>query len=142
MRMIFGAIGGMKIGWENLPQRHFVHHKIPHDTRSRTPDRSGGKPVTNRLSYGAAFFIVPFRRLLRLAGSRWRYSTPPLHGFRDVITRTAGAMSSVDSSGVQCQPGGNGVTTEEKKISIVKIRYQETTDESRLRRLSMCSSAL
>jgi hypothetical protein len=22
----------------------------------------------------------PFRRLLRLAGSRWRYSTPPLHG--------------------------------------------------------------
>jgi hypothetical protein len=37
MRMIFGAIGGMKIGrgtevpGENLPQRHFVHHKIPHD---------------------------------------------------------------------------------------------------------------
>jgi hypothetical protein len=23
----------------------------------------------------------PFRRLLRLAGSRWRYSTPPPHGF-------------------------------------------------------------
>jgi hypothetical protein len=23
----------------------------------------------------------PFRRLLRLAGSRWRYSTPPTHGF-------------------------------------------------------------
>jgi hypothetical protein len=23
-------------------------------TRSRTPDRSGGKPATNRLSYGAA----------------------------------------------------------------------------------------
>jgi hypothetical protein len=41
---------------ENLPQRHFVHHKIPHDqTRARTPDRSGGKPATNRLSYGAAF---------------------------------------------------------------------------------------
>jgi hypothetical protein len=39
----------------NLPQRHFVHHKIPHDqTRARTPDRSGGKPATNRLSYGAA----------------------------------------------------------------------------------------
>jgi hypothetical protein len=39
---------------ENLPQRHFVHH-IPHNqTRARTPDRRGGKPVTNRLSNGAA----------------------------------------------------------------------------------------
>jgi hypothetical protein len=40
-----------------------------------------GKPATNRLSYGAAVFLVPFCRLLRLAGSRWRYSTPPPHGF-------------------------------------------------------------
>jgi hypothetical protein len=40
---------------ENLPQRHFVHHKIPHDqTRARTPGRRGGKPATSRLSYGAA----------------------------------------------------------------------------------------
>jgi hypothetical protein len=37
----------------NLPRRHFVHHKS-HMTRSRTPDRSGGKPATNRSSYGAA----------------------------------------------------------------------------------------
>jgi hypothetical protein len=27
-------------------------------TRSRTPDRSGGKPATNRLSYGAALLTV------------------------------------------------------------------------------------
>jgi hypothetical protein len=27
------------------------------------------------------FWDFPFRRLLRLAGSRWRYSTPPPHGF-------------------------------------------------------------
>jgi hypothetical protein len=40
---------------ENLPQRHFVPPQILHDqVRFRTPDRSGGKPATNRLSYGAA----------------------------------------------------------------------------------------
>jgi hypothetical protein len=29
-------------------------------------------------------FLAPFRRLLRLAGSRRRYSTPPPHGFADI----------------------------------------------------------
>jgi hypothetical protein len=41
---------------ENLPQRHVVPPQIPHDqVRFRTPARSGGKPATNRLSYGAAY---------------------------------------------------------------------------------------
>jgi hypothetical protein len=32
--------------------------QIPHDqTRARTPDRRGGKPATNRLSYGAAVCV-------------------------------------------------------------------------------------
>jgi hypothetical protein len=44
---------------ENLPQRHFVPPQIPHDqVRFRTPDRNGGKPATNRLSYGAASLIT------------------------------------------------------------------------------------
>jgi hypothetical protein len=34
---------------ENLPQCRFVHHK-PHEN----PGRRGGKPATNRLSYGTA----------------------------------------------------------------------------------------
>jgi hypothetical protein len=47
--------GETEVLGENLPQRHFVHNQIPHDqTRARTPDRRGGKPATNRLSYGAA----------------------------------------------------------------------------------------
>jgi hypothetical protein len=47
--------GETEVLGENLPQRHFVPPQVPHDqVRFRTPDRSGGKPATNRLSYGAA----------------------------------------------------------------------------------------
>jgi hypothetical protein len=60
--MIFGAIGGMKI-WQGKPK--YSEKTYPSATLSTTkshmtdpglepPDRSGGKPATNRLSYGAA----------------------------------------------------------------------------------------
>jgi hypothetical protein len=46
--------GETEVLGENLPQYLFVHHK-PH---MHCPDanlgRSGGKPATNRLSYGTA----------------------------------------------------------------------------------------
>jgi hypothetical protein len=45
-----------KFSEKNCPSATFVHHKIPHDqTRFLNPGRRGGKPATNRLSYGAAF---------------------------------------------------------------------------------------
>jgi hypothetical protein len=39
---------------ENLPQRHFVHHKSQLRDPASNLRRRGGKPATNRLSYGAA----------------------------------------------------------------------------------------
>jgi hypothetical protein len=95
-----GEIGGMKIGRGNRSTRRkptpaplCPPQNPTWQTRSRTPDRNGGKPATNRLSYGAAF-LVPFRRLLRLAGSRWRYSTPPPHGFGQRDTKRVTAKTS------------------------------------------------
>jgi hypothetical protein len=58
MRMIVEQLmewrlaGETEVLRENLPQRHFVHQKILHDqTRARTQDRHGGKPVTNHLGH-------------------------------------------------------------------------------------------
>jgi hypothetical protein len=40
---------------ENLPQRHFVHHKSNLPDPGVNPGRRGGKPATNRFSYGTAW---------------------------------------------------------------------------------------
>jgi hypothetical protein len=43
---------------ENLPQRHFCPSQNPTwADPGLNPGRRGGKPATNRLSYGAAFCI-------------------------------------------------------------------------------------
>jgi hypothetical protein len=39
---------------ENMPWRHFVHHKSHLPDPGANPGRRGGKPATNRFSYGAA----------------------------------------------------------------------------------------
>jgi hypothetical protein len=56
----FGAIGGMnlagkpKYSEETCPGALLSTTKSHMTTRSRTPDRSGEKPATNRLSYDTA----------------------------------------------------------------------------------------
>jgi hypothetical protein len=55
-----GAVGGMRIGRGNRSTRRkpapvpLCPPQIPHDLES-DPGRFGGKPETNRLSYGTAF---------------------------------------------------------------------------------------
>jgi hypothetical protein len=51
--------GETEVLGENLPQRHFCpsqNHTWPDP--GLNPGRRGGKPATNRLSYGAAFHIT------------------------------------------------------------------------------------
>jgi hypothetical protein len=47
------------LGEKNLPQRHFCPSQNPTWPHpGLNPGRRGGKPATNRLSYGAAFHGV------------------------------------------------------------------------------------
>jgi hypothetical protein len=48
-----------KVLGENLPQRHFCPSQNPTlPDPGLNPGRRGGKPATNRLSYGAAFVQI------------------------------------------------------------------------------------
>jgi hypothetical protein len=65
-----GGFDGMKSGRGNrstrtkLSQRYFVHRKSHFSNPGLNPRRRGGKPETNRLSYGAAIRVFTNRVII------------------------------------------------------------------------------
>jgi hypothetical protein len=53
---------------ENLPQRHFAHDKPTWPDLGSNLGRRGGKPATNRLSYGAVS-TISFDAIALIRGS-------------------------------------------------------------------------
>jgi hypothetical protein len=59
-KLVEWLAGETEVLGENLPQRHFVHHKSYMLCPDANPGRRGGKPETTRLSYGTANTMIKF----------------------------------------------------------------------------------
>jgi hypothetical protein len=96
----WGLAGETEVLGENLPQCRFVHHKSHWPDLGSNPSRRGGKPATNRLSYGTACFygyivsksknsVDSICSFILAAGHIYKFNKPYLtHSLRDTIMTT------------------------------------------------------
>jgi hypothetical protein len=59
MMKLVVSTGETEVLGENLPRRNFIHHKSHLPDPDANPGRRGGKPATNRFSYGAPRITIP-----------------------------------------------------------------------------------
>jgi hypothetical protein len=79
------------------------------------------------------FFLVPFRRVLRLAGSRWRYSTPPPHGWLQRVSKGCSHSNDRQIREVGALGDGDLYTFRRKPASGREVtRRIQSTEEKRL----------
>jgi hypothetical protein len=112
--------GETEVLGENLPQRHFCPSQNPTcPDPSLNPDRRGGKPATNRLSYGAAQGYTYRHR------DRWE-------GFMEsAVEMGSGAMIYIPSfikigSGIQKLLGGGMHIQHADLISVLGEIWKES----------------
>jgi hypothetical protein len=65
--------GETEVLGENMPRRHFVQYKSHLPDPGAKPGRRGGKPATNRFSYGAAIAVIQLLKLLLKFYQSWGY---------------------------------------------------------------------
>jgi hypothetical protein len=73
-------------------------------------------------------FLVPFRRLLRLAGSRWRYSTPPPHGYWKTLrnmTKHLGPDDVVSLTFAELWPERVGSLSQDGKWTLITFACKD-----------------